>query len=132
MKDSAVRQVFMFVGVLLLFMGVFGALRVGINSFAYPVYPFDGVIPNNVLITSTFYPTYQRASDCTNTSPSYDQNGNIASPSPEEEKLNKKNEANCLTILATDRVRARTYDIAVSAFLIFLGTGLIVATKRIK
>lgn len=134
MKDGIARELFLFFGVVLLALGIFGAARLVVNLALFEKYPMEGVIPSNILIGSgNFFPTFQKESDCATANyPYYNPDGSVRPLTPEEEKANSAGEERCLKSIAEDRTRAKNNDIAQVAFLTLVGGGLLLARKRIR
>lgn len=133
MKEGIAHQLFLFFGVLSLLFGVFGAVRLGVNSFAFEKYPMDGVIPFNILMgNSMSYPPYQKESNCIIAPyPIYAPDGSIRPSTSEEEEANRASEKRCLKSIAEDRTRARNNDIGQVFLLLLVGAGFLYARRRI-
>ncbi|MDO8452370.1 MAG: hypothetical protein Q7S79_01315 [bacterium] len=118
------------IGVLLFLAGVYGMLRIyHITARGVP-YPATGVLPSNVLFDrGPFY--YSRETDCkAYTLVYYELDGKTVRQASEEEKtVSGRNEARCVQGFYEDRQKQLQYDRNLSAFLIFVGGGLITAVK---
>ena len=127
-SDSKSNIWFTFVGVILLLIGIYAAVRTGINFLAFSKYPQSGVL------TLSFFgnmpPSYTREQDCTYTHYYYDVDGKTArQPTKEEAAQEKRDETNCLTSVVESRETAKINDISQSLFFLFLGAGVLVARK---
>lgn len=114
-------------------MGIYGSGRITLNIALLDKYPPEGAIPSSLLTGTTgsyIYP-YSKESDCKMIAPYYSVDGQPRSPTPEEEQFNKENEGRCLAGIAEDRKKAKINDINQSAFLIFIGAGLLALRKRL-
>lgn len=126
--DRKVQSWFLFVGVIMLLIGIYATLRTGINLFAYKNYPSGGVIPLN-FSGMPFYS--QNEEDCYNLPPimtdrSVQEDGSSALSVQEQRQLDIKS---CLTSITKERDNSKTNDIAQSSLFLFMGLGLIIARK---
>ena len=119
-----------FLGTLLLLMGLYGALRIAHIAQRGVPYPATGVLPANLLFDrGPFF--YSRETDCkAYSTPYYEIDGKtIRQPSEEERAAVVQNEARCVQGFEEDRQKQRQYDRNLSAFLIFTGAGLVLASR---
>lgn len=119
-----------FLGLLLLLMGAYGAFRiVHVTSRGVP-YPSTGVLPANILFErGPFF--YARETDC-KTYPQiyYELDGRTPrQPTDDEKVVAGQGEARCVQGFVEDRQKQLQYDRNLSAFLVFVGGGLVLASR---
>lgn len=122
-----------FLGALLLLMGSFGFIRIlHIKARSVP-YPSAGVLPSNIIFSGPFSSSFGRESDCTPYPTIYYEADNTTPrEATEEERLQEeKLAARCVEGFNEDRAKMKQYDKNLSAFLIFVGAGLIFSRRFI-
>ena len=129
-RELAGAGIALAIGVLLFLSGFYGAIRIyHITQRGVP-YPATGVLPSNLLFDrGPFY--YARESDC-KTYPQvyFELDGKTSREATEFEKMaGVQGEERCLQGFNEDRQKQLQYDRNLSAFLIFVGGGLITAVK---
>jgi hypothetical protein len=112
-----------FLGIFMLLIGLFATVRTVVNIYVLPQYPQSGVLAFSLGGTQTYY---QRESDC-NYPPtlSYGPDGKPSAPSPEQNKIDEQNKANCLAGVKDNREQTKVNDIATAAMFLFVGGGLL-------
>ncbi len=97
-------------------------------------YSINGAVPLNLLVNGNFnYFGYQTEDDCIvqpYSYPYYDENGQPIRPTEEEESRDQQVNDSCLQRVATARYQAKVNDIALSAFYLFAGAGMLLARRR--
>lgn len=127
MKESKTHAWITFIGVILFLVGVYAAVRTGINLTLFDKYPQTGVITLNFSGTP---PYYQREQDCSYPRAYYSADGRITrQPTLEEKEQEKRDTQSCLEGVAEARQTAKINDISQSLLLLFLGVGVLVARK---
>lgn len=123
------ERFFSLLGLLLFLMGLYGVLKIGFNILVLNRYPMDGAIPQNILISDSSA-LYAREIDCISYPQSYyGIDGNSREPTKEEQLIARQQEERCLKGLEEDKKRLMMADINKSAFLVFLGLGLVFSKK---
>lgn len=119
-----------FLGLLLLLMGAYGAFRiVHVTKRGVP-YPSTGVMPANLLFDrSPIY--YIRETDCQAYPQVYfEADGKTPrQPAEKEKRVQEQSTQRCVQGFAEDRQKLLQYDRNLSAFLIFVGGGLVLASR---
>lgn len=123
--SATAKSWILFIGVVLLILGIFGTLRTAINISVLDKYPTAGVLNINPFVT---VPTYMpRESDCYYLSaPIYDPSGN---PIPGQDAQSLTQQENCLKGIEEDRKNAKVNDISRSLLFLLLGIGILSCTK---
>ena len=117
----------LFVGVLLLLIGLYSASRTLINFFFFEKYPTYGVISLNF----SGIPAYsQKEQDCFYPQIYYTADGRTVRDATEAEKESEKAQKdNCIEGVKEVRNSAKVNDISQSLLFLFLGAGLIISRK---
>lgn len=126
-----------FIGVLLLLAGVYGALRIIHVSVRKVPYPSSGVLPSTVLFGSanlSFFSAnlsfFGRESECDpHPQTYYDKDSNSRPPTDEEKAVEERVSLRCRRGFDEDRAKTKQYDRNLSAFLVFVGGGLILSRR---
>lgn len=129
MQSSAGRWMFS-LGALLLLSGIYGALRIIHVSVRKVPYPSSGVLPTTILFGQSSI-SFGRETDC-DPSPQiyYEQDGKTAREATEQEKaVEEQLSGRCTRGFDEDRAKTKQYDRNLSAFLIFVGAGLMVSRR---
>ncbi len=126
-KDGRLRFWFSLLGVLLLLVGVYTILRVGINEAAFDKYPQGGVYPINF---SGNAPIFQRESDCTYAQTYYDNNGNLRQPNTQEKKMSAQDKKRCLDGVADTRRTSEANDLSAAGFFLFVGAAFLLIRRH--
>lgn len=121
------------IGFLLVFMGLYGAIRMTHISVRGVPYPSRGVFPNTVLFQGDSV-SYGREGDCDpypQVYYDYGPDGKQTSRPATNEELGVQQEQSkrCVNGFNEDRSKQRQYDKNQAAFLIFVGTGLLFARR---
>lgn len=117
----------LFVGVLLLLIGIYAFSRTIINMVAFPKYPNTGVLSMNF---SGAPPYSQREEDCIYSRLYYKDDGQTTRPPTVEEKAqDTTDEKKCLSSVAEGRETAKVNDISQSTLFLFLGIGVLLFRK---
>lgn len=129
-RELAGAGVALAIGILLFLSGLYGALRIYHVTRRGVPYPATGVLPSNLLFDrGPFF--YSRESDC-KTYPLvyYELDGRTPREATQfEMTAGQQGEERCLQGFFEDRQKQLQYDRNLSAFLIFVGGGLITAVK---
>lgn len=131
---SSVPRLMYFLGILLFLMGAYGLLRIAHVSYRSVPYPSAGVMPSNLLFSGSNSLFYGRESDC-DPYPSlyYEEDNKTPRDATEDEKiLEQKMRERCVQGFNEDRAKTRQYDRNLSAFLVFVGAGLIFSRRFIE
>lgn len=122
-----------FIGIFLFLMGLYGAVRIlHISSRAVP-YPSRGIFPNTVLLPQNST-VYLRESECDPYPQVYYDYGLDGKQTPrpatqEELDTQQQQTSRCINGFEEDRAKQKQYDKNQSAFLIFVGAGLLLARR---
>lgn len=135
--NKKTNQWILFVAVMLMLFGIYGALRTIINMVAFEKYPQEGVYPNLPILGGTggggYGPYYGgREEDCT-AYPMvyYMKDGYTTRKATDDEKAQeKKQQENCISQVTESRNKAKINDISQSVLFLFLGAGVF-AFRRI-
>lgn len=128
-KSTAGHWMF-FLGALLLLSGVYGALRIIHVSARGVPYPSSGVLPSTILFgSSNLFPPGSE-SDCDPYLQTYYDKDGLPRPATAEEKaVEEQVPLRCKRGFDEHRSKMKQYDRNLSAFLIFVGGGLVLATR---
>lgn len=120
-------------GTILLLMGAFGFLRIVHVSLRHVPYPSSGVLPATIL-TPEDNTSFGRETDCRlYPQPYYEADGKTLRPPTEDEKaLQEEITRRCINGFDEDRAKQKQYDRNQSAFLIFVGAGLLFARRFLE
>ena len=127
---SKVSNWMFFLGLLLLLMGLYGFIRIlHVQARSVP-YPSAGVLPPTVLLPGLGANFYSRESECEPYPQiyyDYDSTGKQTAreANQEEVKVAQQTTARCIAGFEEDRSKQRQRDRNQSAFLSFVGLGLI-------
>lgn len=116
-----------FIGILLFLMGLYGVIRIIHISVRGVPYPQQGVLPTTILTPAenTFFAG--RESDCRQYPQLYFE-ADVKTPrdlTDAEKRLNEEIMKRCIEGFDEERAKTKQYDRNQSAFLIFVGAGLI-------
>ncbi len=139
------RPVLLFIGVVLLLIGIYGALRTVINMVAFEKYPQTGVIGAVPWSGIQPAPSYQREQDCETSyvyTPQlfYEKDG-VTSRTPnadeklqmeQQKQLNDTQLKNCISGVKEARDVAKINDITQSLLLLFLGGSVLLYRRILK
>ncbi|TSC90111.1 MAG: hypothetical protein G01um10145_215 [Microgenomates group bacterium Gr01-1014_5] len=132
---SSVSRVMYFLGILLFLMGTYGSLRIVHVSYREVPYPSAGVMPSTLLFSGSYALTYGgRESDC-DPYPMiyYEEDNKTPRDATEEEKtLEQRMQERCVQGFNEERAKTRQYDKNLSAFLVFVGVGLIFSRRFVE
>lgn len=129
MKSTVGHWMF-FLGVLLLLAGLYGTLRIIHVSVRKVPYPSSGVLPSTILFGSANLTSFGRESECDQFPQTYyDKDGVPRPPTDEEKAIEELISLRCRRGFDEDRSKTKQYDRNLSAFLIFVGGGLVLATR---
>ena len=126
-----------FLGVLFLLMGLYGAVRfIHIKMRSVP-YPIRGVYPSVLMLSGTGGSGYSRESECEQYPQvyyDYDTNGKQTPrpPTPEESAVSEEQAKRCVRGFDEDRSKQEQYDKNQTAFLLFVGVGLLFSRKSLN
>ncbi len=115
-----------FIAAMLLLIGIYSIVRIGINLAMYNKYPTVGVLNLNF-----FGPPYipQRDEDCLNPMSYYTNDGKLR-PGTEDELVNEKNQQQiCLNSVKAARETTKANDINTALFFVFMGGGFLIVKK---
>lgn len=123
-----------FLGLLLLLMGLYGELRImHVTSKGVP-YPSAGVLPSNILFDRPNVGAFNHESDCNPYPQLYFENDlkTPRQPTMEESTQQEQLKMRCIDAFNEDRSKTLQYDRNQSAFLLFVGLGLIISRSLIN
>lgn len=121
-NDSKVSSWVLFIGVLLLLIGIYAAGRTAINLIFFQKYPQGGVLSINI---NGAPPYFQKESDCLYPSTYVDD-----TKSPEQRKEeDRRQQEICLSNVSEERERAKINDISQAMMFLFLGAGILISKK---
>lgn len=126
-SESRVYPWVTFIAIVLLLLGIFGAVRTAINMMAFEKYPSTGVYAFSFMMPGFYGP---REQDCTYPQPYFTPDGKSRTPSKEEKEQEKIMKQNCLDGVREAREQAKINDMSQSALFLTLGLGLLVTRKR--
>lgn len=132
-KASSASQWIGFIGIFLFLTGLYGTARIlHISSRAVP-YPSRGIFPNTILLPQNST-AYLRESECDPYPQVYYDYGLDGKQTPrpatqEELDVQQQQTKRCINGFEEDRAKQRQYDKNQSAFLIFVGAGLLLARR---
>lgn len=120
-----------FLGVLFLLMGVYGVIRIAYVTARNVPYPSAGVYPAIALFERNMVAGLGHETDCKPYPQLYYESDNktIRQPTQEENWLQEQITQRCIEDFNEDRAKTFQYDRNMTAFLIFVGLGLIL-TRR--
>lgn len=113
----------LFIGVVLILIGLYASIRTLVNLTVYDKYPTEGVLSFN----SNSY--QQKESDCTYEQIYYTQDNKPRPGTEEEIARDKKQQTTCLNNVAQARQNAKTNDITQSVIFLALGAGVLFLRK---
>lgn len=118
-----------FLGALLFLMGLYGFIRVAHVSLRHVPYPINGVLPATIL-TPEISNNWAHESDCDPYPQLYqDVNGKPREATQEEISQAQKLTDRCIQGFEEDRAKQKQRDKNESAFLVFVGAGLVFARR---
>lgn len=124
--NQAVKSWILFIGLVLLLLGIFGSLQTTINLLFLEKYPTNGVL--NIGFTPSYYP---RESDCFYPpAPTFDPSGNPVQTF--DNPSSKLQQETCLAGIAEDRQNAKANDISKSFLFLILGLGILTSPKYLS
>lgn len=132
--NSAARWVY-FLGILFLLMGIYGFLRIAHVSLRGVPYPSAGVLPSNILFDRmNTYSGLGRESDCEPYPALYYQEDNktLREATEQERVIEQKIVERCIQGFNEERAKTKQYDRNLSAFLVFVGAGLIFSRRFVE
>ncbi|OGY12033.1 MAG: hypothetical protein A3A58_01285 [Candidatus Blackburnbacteria bacterium RIFCSPLOWO2_01_FULL_41_27] len=131
---SSVSRVMYFLGILLFLMGIYGLLRITHVTYRGVPYPSAGVMPSNLLFSGPLYTSYGRESDCDPYPMTYyaEDNKTPRDATGEEKTLEQRMQERCVQGFNEERAKTRQYDKNLSAFLVFVGVGLIFSRRFVE
>lgn len=115
-------------------MGAFGFIRIlHVNTRSVP-YPAAGVLPSNILFDRGSFSSFSRESDCTPYPTIYYEADNKTPREVTEEEMMQEERlaARCVIGFNEDRAKTRQYDRNLSAFLVFVGAGLVFSRRFVE
>ena len=121
-NDSKVSSWVLFIGIMLLLIGIYAAGRTAINLAFFQKYPQGGVLSINI---NGVPPYYQKESDCLYPSTYVDDTKTQEQRMTDE----KKQQEICLSNVSDERERAKINDISQSMLFLFLGAGILISKK---
>lgn len=97
-------------------------------------YPSAGVMPSNLLFAGAFPSSFGRESDCNPYPTLYyeEDNKTTREPTEDEKMLEQKIQERCVQGFNEDRAKTRQYDRNLSAFLVFVGAGLVLSRRFVE
>lgn len=128
--SSASRWMF-FLGALFLLIGAYGFVRILHIKVRSVPYPSTGVLPSNILFDRGTFSAFGRESDCDPYPTLYydEDNKTLRDATEAERMLEQTVQERCVQGFNEDRAKTRQYDKNLSAFLVFVGAGLIFARR---
>ena len=111
-----------FVGIIFILLGVYTAIRVGVNIKMYSKYPTVGVL--SLSIFNPYTVVSPRDEDCSYITPYYDPSGSIRPANESERENERAQKENCLKGISATRESTKTNDINTAIFFLFMGVGL--------
>ncbi len=127
MKKSKLHDIVSVIGLFCLVIGLYASLRLVINLFAYQNYPTNGVLPT---LPGTYVYT-QTEADCQliSSQTMFDINGQPRQTTDIETKQLKEQVQSCLSSIEVAREQAKTNDINLATFFLFIGVSLLVLKR---
>lgn len=137
MKGSSVTSLIFFVGVLLILVGLYGFVRIVHITLRGVPYPMHGVIPATILTPGESISYWGRESECDSYPQVYyesDKDGNQIprKATKEELAMQEQSSKRCVVGFNEDRAKQNQYDKNQSAFLVFVGAGLVLARRFLQ
>lgn len=127
--DSKVASWMTVIGMILLLVGIYASLRLGINLVAFDKYPQEGVISLNFAGA----PYFQKEQDCSYPAVYFEDGTSAERPATEGEmKRDAENQRTCLQSVADARETAKKNDISQALLFLFMGAGLLLSRRFIK
>jgi len=122
------NSVIMFLGLVILLIGIFASARTIINFSAFGKYPTTGVLN---LSPFGFPLLSAREEDCIQVGAStYFTQDNKPRPPTDDEKISEKRNYNsCVGSVIQSREAAKANDISLSLLLLILGSGLLISNR---
>lgn len=128
--SKKVYNLYDYLSVLLLLVGMYTTARTAINLFVMKQYPSSGVLPVNLFsVAPNYYAPARLANDCFYPQTYYGDAGSLRSPNEMERNQEKKQQEHCVNGLNEERENVKMNDMAVSAFFLTLGAGTVLAKK---
>lgn len=121
--NSILYAIISFIGIVLLLIGIYAAVRTTVNVFTFEKYPID-----NGFFSFVFSP-YQSEADCLNPQKYYTNDGKERTATEQEKQDAKVQEESCLSQVQDSRKSAKTNDISASILYLFLGAGILLTRK---
>lgn len=113
-------------GSVLLLIGLYCGLRIGVNTVVFDRYPTTGVLQ----IAS--FPMYgQREEDCDFSTPYYSFDGKPRSATEAETKIETEQAQRCMSSIQETRRVSLIQDIGTASFFLFLGIGILASRRFI-
>lgn len=128
---SKVPQWMFAIGVVLILSGLYGFIRIVHVSIRHVPYPSAGVLPQTILTPESYFNLSGRESDC-DPYPQiyYEADGQTVRQFSEEEKsLQEELSKRCVNGFDEDRAKQKQRDKNQSAFLVFVGAGLVLSRR---
>lgn len=121
-NDTKVGSWVLFIGIMLLLIGIYAAGRTAINLVFLDKYPQGGVLSINI---NGAPPYFQKESDCLYPSTYVDD-----TKTPEQRKEeDKRQQEICLSNVLEERERTKINDISQAMLFLFLGAGILISKK---
>jgi len=128
-KKSKTNSFISLLGLLLLLLGIYMAVRTGTNLIFFKKYPTTGVMP----VTPFFggMPYSQREEDCMMSYPQtyFKENGQPRAATKEDKKMEEQQKNLCISGVVQAREAAKINDISTSLLFVFLGLGVLIGRK---
>lgn len=136
MNKSVIGQFMFFTGLLLVLVGLYGFIRIAHVTLRGVPYPIRGVIPATILTPEESI-SFGRESECDPYPQVYydfdKDGGQIPRQATEQElAVQEQTTKRCISGFNEDRARQKQYDRNQSAFLIFVGAGLVFARQFLQ
>ncbi len=124
-------NVYKFLGVIFLLVGVYASARTIANFAVFDKYPTVGALSFDIFGSSGgIY--IQKESDCRYLRTYYDNEGNLRQANQQETDQEQKEQRYCLDGVDEVRNAVKLNDISLSTFFLLLGLGTLVITKQPK
>lgn len=121
--NNILYAIISFIGIVLLLIGIYSAVKTTVNFLAFEKYPID-----NGFLSFAFSP-YRSETECSNPQKYYTNDGQERAATEQEKQDAKVQEKSCLSQVQDSRKSAKTNDISASILYLFLGAGILLTRK---
>lgn len=123
-------NVYKFIGLVFLLIGMYGMVRTAINFLVLPKYPTAGVLSFDVFGSNPNVEFAQKETDCFYPRAFYDDAGTTRDPNENELTQVIREQDHCVANIDETRANTKVNDISVSAFFLTLGAGVLTAVAQ--